>query len=470
MFEIRIGDQRIKAPYLFLALLDAIFLYISVYVGAYARFYTEVDPLAAAAESVGNLVPRAIIHATVVVITLLSMGLYQAQRREYFFNKLSRITVGFIFAFIAFGIVFYVFPNLYMGRGVFLIASSISFIVLVLLHFIFSKTVNIEALKKNVLILGAGEKSTWVTTLRRKSDRSGINIVGYFPVNDEPIKIDKSLLVKNGKSLQEVIKINDVDEVVVALSDRRENLPMADLVNIRLAGITVVDLVTFLERQLGKIYINLTNPDWIVFSEGFKQGNLRLFTKRLFDLFASSLLLIIASPVFIIAIVFIWIDCLGKDSIFYHQNRVGLNNKTFNLMKFRTMQSNAEKEGEAVWASENDPRVTVIGKFLRKYRIDELPQIYNVFRGDMSLVGPRPERPEFVEQLSKSIPLYGERHRVKPGLAGWAQMKYPYGSSERDALEKLYFDLYYVKHHSLIFDMVILLQTAEVVLWGKGSR
>jgi sugar transferase (PEP-CTERM system associated) len=470
MFDIKIGNQHIKAPYLILALSDAVILFISVYIAAYARFYGEIDPFASATQHVGNLFPRAIIHSLVVVITLVSMGLYQTQRQEQIVYKLSRLTVGFIIAFIAFGFIFYIFPSIYMGRGIFLIAASLSFLFLILFHFIFSQTVNLDALKRNVLILGAGDKASWVTKLRRKSDRSGIKIIGYMPIGNEEVKIQDDLLFDRQQSLQNIIEQYEVDEVVVALTDRRESLPLRELMDARLKGIKIVELVTFLERQLGKVYSNLLNPSWIIFSEGFKQDAFRYFTKRLFDLVASTILLIIASPLYLFAILSIWLTSNGKESVFYYQTRVGLNNKHFRLLKFRTMRSDAELKDQAVWASHDDPRVTKIGKFLRKYRVDELPQIYNVFRGDMSLVGPRPERPQFVEQLSKNIVLYNERHRVKPGLAGWAQMKYPYGSSENDSLEKLYYDLYYVKHHSLLFDLGILLQTAEVVLWGKGSR
>jgi len=470
MFDIRIGDQHIKAPYLILALVDAVMLFLSVYIAAYARYATELEPLEAAAENVGSLLPRALIHSVVVVVTLLSMGLYQTQRREHIVNKLSRLAVGFIIAFIAFGFIFYIFPEIYMGRGVFLIASSLSFLFLIIFHFIFSHTVDLEALKRNVLVLGAGKQATWITTLRRKSDRSGIKIIGYMPVGDEEQKIDNELILDKESSLEEIIKEREIDEIVVALTDRRGNLPLDDLMDARLKGVKIVELVTFLERQLGKIYTNLLNPSWIIFSEGFKQDSFRYFTKRMFDLFASAVLLVMSSPIYMMAVLIIWLECKGKEPIFYLQTRVGLNGKNFSLLKFRTMRSDAEQGGKAVWASTDDPRVTKIGKILRTYRVDELPQIYNVFRGDMSLVGPRPERPEFVDQLSKEIPFYGERHRVKPGLAGWAQMKYPYGSSVKDAIEKLNFDLYYVKHHSLIFDLVILLQTAEVVLWGKGAR
>ncbi|QMU61470.1 MAG: TIGR03013 family PEP-CTERM/XrtA system glycosyltransferase [Gammaproteobacteria bacterium] len=470
MFDIKIGDQHIKAPYLLLALADAVVLFISVYIAAYMRFFGELDPLSSAAENVGNLFPRALMHAAVVIVTLFSMGMYQRQRREHIVNKLSRLTVGFIIAFVAFGFIFYIFPNIYMGRGVFLIAASLSFVFLIIFHFIFSHTVNLDALKRNVLILGAGEKATWVTKLRRKSDRSGINVVGYWPVGNEAIKIQVDLLLDKNKCFMELIKVHEVDEVVVALTDRRAALPLKELMDVRLKGVKIVELVTFLERQLGKVYCNLLNPSWIIFSDGFKQDNIRYFTKRAFDLIASSILLVTTAPIYIFAVMMIWFESKGKEPVFYQQTRVGYGNKNFNLLKFRTMRSDAEQEGKAVWASQGDPRVTKIGKLLRIYRVDELPQIYNVFRGDMSLVGPRPERPEFVKQLANDIPFYSERHRVKPGLAGWAQMKYPYGSSVQDAIEKLNFDLYYVKHHSLIFDLVILLQTAEVILWGKGAR
>jgi lipopolysaccharide/colanic/teichoic acid biosynthesis glycosyltransferase len=216
-------------------------------------------------------------------------------------------------------------------------------------------------------------------------------------------------------SLHELISKYDIDEIVVALSDRRNSLPLKELMDARLKGVKIVELVTFLERQLGKIYTNLLNPSWIIFSVGFKQDSFRYLTKRIFDLVASAVLLIVASPLYLFAVVSIWLECKGKESIFYQQTRVGLNGENFSLLKFRTMRSDAEVEGKAVWASQDDPRVTAIGKFLRTYRVDELPQIYNVFRGDMSLVGPRPERPEFVEKLSEDIPFYGERHRVKPG-------------------------------------------------------
>ncbi len=470
MFDIRIGDQHIKAPYLLLAIADAVVLFLSVYIAAYLRYYTEINPLEVASNNVGDLFPRAILHSVVVLTTLISMGLYQTQRREHIVNKLSRLTVSFIIAFVAFGFIFYIFPDIYLGRGVFLIAASLSFILLIIFHFVFSQTVNLEALKRNVLILGAGSQASWVTKLRRKADRSGINIIGYMPIKNEEISVDKLLIVEEGLSLHELIKKYDIDEIVVALTDRRNNLPLKELMDARLKGVKIVELVTFLERQLSKVYTNLLNPSWIIFSVGFKQDSFRYFTKRIFDLVASAILLVIASPLYLFAVVSIWLECKGKESIFYHQTRVGLNGKNFSLLKFRTMRSDAELEGKAVWASQDDPRVTKIGKFLRTYRVDELPQIYNVFRGDMSLVGPRPERPEFVEKLTQDIPFYGERHRVKPGLAGWAQMKYPYGSSVQDAIEKLNYDLYYVKHHSLIFDLVILLQTAEVVLWGKGAR
>jgi sugar transferase (PEP-CTERM system associated) len=261
-----------------------------------------------------------------------------------------------------------------------------------------------------------------------------------------------------------------IDEVVIAMDDRRQNFPLHDLLECRVKGIDVLDLMNFLERETGKVKLDVMNPSWIIFSEGFKRNGLREFVRRAFDLIASLGLLAIAWPLMIIAAVAIkFEDGIGAP-IFYRQQRVGIDGKVFNLLKFRSMSVNAEADGKAQWAQKNDSRVTRVGGVMRKTRIDELPQLLNVLRGDMSFVGPRPERPEFVSQLNERIPYYRERHCVKPGITGWAQLCYPYGSSEKDALEKLQYDLYYVKNHGFLFDLMILLQTAEVVLWGKGAR
>jgi sugar transferase (PEP-CTERM system associated) len=259
-------------------------------------------------------------------------------------------------------------------------------------------------------------------------------------------------------------------EVVVAIDDRRGKLPVDELLACKVRGIDVLDLVAFLERETGKIRIDLVNPSWMIFSSGFRITAFRRCTKRALDLVVSLLALLIAWPFMLLAALAIKLEDGPLAPVLYRQRRVGLHGDTFEVLKFRSMVESAEADGAPRWAEKDDLRCTKVGSTLRKLRLDELPQIFNVLRGEMSIVGPRPERPEFVCELVKTIPFYDERHTVKPGITGWAQLRYQYGSSEHDAIEKLQYDLYYVKNHSLMLDLVIMLQTAEVVLWGKGAR
>jgi sugar transferase (PEP-CTERM system associated) len=244
---------------------------------------------------------------------------------------------------------------------------------------------------------------------------------------------------------------------------------VVQLLNCRLAGVPVTDVLTFVERESGKVELSMLYPSWLIFSEDINPRGLARLATRLFDIAAASLLLLLASPFMLLTALAIWLESGFKGPVIYRQERVGLEGVPFTLYKFRSMRTDAEQNG-AQWAQTDDPRTTHVGRFIRRSRLDELPQLFNVLKGEMSFVGPRPERPEFVDQLSKKIPYYRERHCVKPGITGWAQLCYPYGASEQDALEKLQYDLYYVKNKTVLFDMIILLQTAEVVLWRKGAR
>jgi sugar transferase (PEP-CTERM system associated) len=245
---------------------------------------------------------------------------------------------------------------------------------------------------------------------------------------------------------------------------------MDQLLECRLEGVEIIELVTFLERETGKVRLDVLNPSWMIFSEGFRQGRVHGSLERAFDIAASHVLLAAALPLMILTVLAIKLTEGPRASIFYRQVRVGQYGRPFKLLKFRSMREDAERDGKAQWAQKNDSRVTKIGSFIRLTRIDELPQILNVLRGEMSFVGPRPERPEFVDQLNEKIPYYRERHSIKPGITGWAQLCYPYGSSEQDATEKLQYDLFYVKNHSLLFYLAILVQTVEVIVWRKGAR
>ena len=258
-----------------------------------------------------------------------------------------------------------------------------------------------------------------------------------------------------------------IGEIVVAVDDQRLGLPVNELLQCKLAGIHITDVLTFVEREAQRIDVSLLKPSWLIFSDGCGNRGVRRWSMRIFDMFAAGLLLALTWPLMMFAVIAIKIEDGLRAPVLYSQERVGLNGKVFKVHKFRSMIENAEKGG-AQWAQKNDMRVTRVGEFIRKYRIDELPQLFNILVGDMAFVGPRPERPVFVDQLTQELPYYGERHRVKPGLTGWAQLNYPYGASVADSLRKLEYDMYYVKNNSLLLDVMILLQTAEVVLFGRG--
>ena len=263
---------------------------------------------------------------------------------------------------------------------------------------------------------------------------------------------------------------NHIDQIVLAADERRKGLPVQDLLDCKMSGIEVIDLPSFFERETGQIRLDILQPSWLFLSEGFGVSTFRLVKKRLFDLTIVLLLLPLVMPIMLLSALAILLDSKGKGGILYRQIRVGKNGQLFEILKFRSMVVDAEKDGMARWASTNDKRVTRVGSFMRKYRLDELPQFFNILKGEMSFVGPRPERPEFVNELAENIPYYNERHRVKPGLTGWAQIRYPYGASIEDGKQKFQYDLYYVKNYSNFFDAFVLLQTADAVLFGKGAR
>ena len=308
--------------------------------------------------------------------------------------------------------------------------------------------------------------------LRRRVDRRGFRIVGHVALpTDESVAVDSADLVELGnRTLLEYCIDNDVDEIVVAADERRGAMPLEQLLEVKLHGLEVIDLLSFFEREQGKLPLDILRPDWLIYSDGFERGVLRDIVKRTFDILASLLILSITWPFMIAAAVAIKLEDGPAAPVFYRQIRTGFLGRPFGVMKFRSMSVDAESAGGAQWATKNDSRVTRVGEFIRQTRIDELPQILNVLRGDMSFVGPRPERPHFVEQLEEQIPYYRERHAVKPGITGWAQVCYPYGASLRDSVQKQEFDLFYIKNHTIFLDMLILCQTAEVVLFGKGAR
>jgi sugar transferase (PEP-CTERM system associated) len=290
-----------------------------------------------------------------------------------------------------------------------------------------------------------------------------------LPLTNSECCLDRTRILHDKGTILSVAKKYKIDEIIVGVRERRGGgLPADQLLECKLAGIEVVDLPSFYERETGQIQVESLNPSWMIFSDGFKRSPFKDLTKRTFDVAASGGLLLLTLPVMLVTTLLIWLESGGP--IFYRQERVGELGRIFRVLKFRSMRQDAERDGVPQWAKKQDDRVTRVGRAIRLLRIDELPQVFNVFKGDMSFVGPRPERPYFVDDLTKKISYYPSRHTVKPGITGWAQIRYPYGATVEDALQKLQYDLYYVKNHTLFLDLIILFQTAQVILFGKGAR
>ncbi len=322
--------------------------------------------------------------------------------------------------------------------------------------------------RSRTLIFGCGQAARVVGQTLAAVDPD-VEIVGYFAGPNERVPaVPSALILPATMSLTETALSLDIDEVVVALTERRAgSMPLRELLDCKLRGIKVYDLNTHFEKRLGQIRIDYLNAGWLIFGDGFNQGGARTAVKRVFDLVCATVLIVLASPFMLATALLIKLDSRGP--VLYRQERVGLNGQTFEVVKFRSMKQDAEVDGKPVWATSGDSRVTRVGKLIRKARIDELPQLFSVLRGHMSLVGPRPERPFFVEQLTREIPFYAVRHSVKPGVTGWAQVRYQYGSTVEDSQEKLQYDLHYVKNHSLWLDLQVLAHTVRVVLTGKGA-
>lgn len=458
---------RIPAPLLLLAIVESLVLCLSVYVAALAVF---VGNLEQGEQTLGPLIPRAICMSAIMLLSFVSVGLYQFHQRIDYSEVSTKVLVGFALGSLAL-IAIFGLPDSKLAAGFWGSAIAIAGASVLLIRLYFVNHVDENIFRRRTLIYGTGSRAEAIATLRRRADRRGFQIVGYVPAieSDDPDGCD-SANSAGRSSLSTLALESGAEEIVIAVDDRRGKLPIRALLDRRLRGVEVIDLVEFLERETGKIPVELVTPGWLIFSKGFRQSRARLFAKRVRDVAIAGVALLVAWPLLIAIAAAIKIEDGWRSPVFYRQKRVGYLGSQFELLKFRSMIVNAEADGQAVWAAENDDRITRVGRLIRRFRFDELPQVFNVLRGHMSIVGPRPERPEFVEELSESIPFYVERHTVKPGITGWAQLRYVYGASEEAALEKLRYDLYYVKNHSLFLDLVIILQTAEIILWSKGAR
>ena len=414
---------------------------------------------------------RAPLVALLLILSMASLGLYQIHLRAGWLGRLSRLAVAFLLGGTALTVLFYAVPATYLGRGVLGIALLLGYLFVALWGLLSQSFVDADLFKRRVVLLGAGERAAeFVHRMRRKTDQRGFKLLGCVPIGSDPVSVSEPLRLRPDEALCDWLSRLGVEEVVVGPDDRRGTLPVDELLECKKRGVAVTELAEFVEREAGKIKMEPTNPSWLVFSDGFNISPMSRMTKRAFDLFIALLVLLVTWPFMLLTALAIRLESGRGAPILYRQKRVGENGKVFRLIKFRSMGIDAESDGVARWATKDDERVTRVGRFIRKARLDELPQLWNVLRGDMSFVGPRPERPEFVDEFNIRIGYYALRHCVKPGLTGWAQLRYSYGSSMQDAEEKLKFDLFYVKNHNFVFDLAILVQTVEVVLFGRGAR
>lgn len=464
---VRIFKHFVPAQILWLAAADAAILFASLYAGIAVRFL-GFDP--ETFETVLPVYPKALVFTAVMLTTHTAMGLYMRDiargNREYY----ARFLVSFALGTVAMTLIFYTVPVLFLGRGAFALTVVVSIVGSILARGIFLSVVNHDVLKRRILVLGTGTRAKRVEEVIGRTDLAHrFHLVGYLPINANQPDVDHSKIVPNTAPLLAIAFQHGVEEIIVGVRDRRNGmLPIGELLECKLEGINVIDLPSFFERETGDVPLDSLSPSWLVFSDGFCRSSYRNAVKRVFDLVISVVLLVITAP--LMALTSLCIAFETGMPILYRQMRVGECGHVFELLKFRSMRVDAERDGVPQWAGAKDDRVTRVGCVIRKLRIDELPQLFNVLRGDMSLVGPRPERPYFVDALSRQIPHYPNRHTVKPGVTGWAQIRYSYGASVEDARKKLQYDLYYAKNHTLFLDVLILLQTAEVVLFGRGAR
>ncbi|MCK8457446.1 TIGR03013 family XrtA/PEP-CTERM system glycosyltransferase [Sphingomonas faeni] len=461
---IRLFKHYVPHVVLMLGLVDLVLLIMSAEIGWVVR----ANQIGMQVEPMHTRIAQLLTFAIALQVSLVAVGAYGVASFLSLRFAAARLAVALSLGVMFLSLIFFLVPPLALWRSNLLYSTVIATVLLVTVRALLGKTLGGETFKRRIVVLGAGVRAARIQSL---SAQPGINfVVARFVLMGEAEPAVQGALPRGEiPNLATYIVDQNASEVVLALDERRNALPMKDLLRVRTTGVQVSEISSFLERETGRIDLKSVNPSWLIFSDGFASSRmLSSVFKRAFDIIASGLLLTVTLPIILVTAIAIKLE--SKGPAFYRQRRVGLYGEGFDILKLRSMRQDAEVLGKAVWAAEDDPRITRIGRFIRKVRIDELPQTWTVLKGEMSFVGPRPERPQFVEQLDEQLPFYAERHMVKPGITGWAQINYPYGASIEDARHKLEYDLYYAKNYSPFLDMLILLQTLRVVLWPAGAR
>ena len=445
-----------------IVVLDSLIGLASYCVGHFVRF-GELQNFFVSSQAVFQFA----IYISIVLLSGYFCELYTEDLVYQRSELAARISISIMASFFVLAAIYYISPDNSLGRGV----LSLSLLVYGLLHYIRQRVwqgiFSSSPFTKKIMILGTGQLAD---TIQKKTPFSIHNyqFAGFIEADNEAKVVNSNHIVGNVSQIEEILLQGGIQQLVLALTEKRGTLPVKVLMSCKLKGIEIFDPLSFYEKVSGKLLVEEINPSWFVYSKGFRITPFRRACKRSLDILFSLLGIFLVLPLMPLFALLIKLTSPGP--VLFSQMRVGEGGKEFMLYKFRTMCDDAERNTGAVWATEDDPRVTKVGRIYRKLRIDEIPQLFNVLKGDMSFIGPRPERKEFVDQLTKNIPYYGVRHSIKSGITGWAQVKYPYGASEEDALEKLRYDLYYIKNFTVFLDLMILLATIKVVIFGRGGR
>jgi sugar transferase (PEP-CTERM system associated) len=465
---LKVFNQYMPVRKLVFFFFETFFIFGMVILGTYVRFFGEIggfEVYEGLFLQIKTLIIVAAVQLSLYYFDLYDLKIYRSNK-ELGIRLLQSLGVSSILL----AVLYYFFPSLIIGRSIFFISLGFMAAVIVCWRMTYNHILRSRQLDQRILIIGTGVLARDIGKEIVDRVDTGFKIIGFIAENPEEVgkKLVNPSVISDTSQITDVVRREKVDRIIVALADRREKFPGAQLLECKMNGVSVEDGVEFYEHLTGRLQVESLRPSCFIFSDGFKKSKLTIWMKRVVGFSLSLIDLILLSPVILILSLLIKIDSRGP--VLYHQKRVGEKGKVFKLLKFRSMVENAEANGGPVWAQENDDRITRVGRWMRKWRLDEIPQMVNVLKGDMSFVGPRPERPYFVEKLRKEIPFYDQRFYVKPGITGWAQIKYRYGASEEDTLEKLKYDLYYIKHLSPLFDLVIIFETIKVVLFGKGAR
>jgi sugar transferase (PEP-CTERM system associated) len=465
---VRVFNQYVSLKSLLLILLEDILIVGGLFCGAKLRFWGNLAEFYDFVQF-PNFGVQSLIVVLAVQICFYYSDLYSFTHIRSRNGEVVDICQSIGIACLILGVVYYIFPALLLGRGVFFIGVGISGALVFSSRLLLDRAWRAAAPQHRVLILGSGEPA--ITIARELTRRGDLNVhlAGLVHEEDDQSGAVFGYPILGGMNrLEEIAARHGITRIIVALADRRGVLPVRELVTLRVQGIIVEDVHSAIAALSGRVWLSVVKPGWFVFSEGFHRSRSTLVTKRCLDVLFSVFALIVSLPVMAAVALAVRLD--SKGPVLYRQTRVGRGGRCFEVLKFRSMSVNAETGKGAQWAKQNDPRVTRIGRYLRKYRLDEFPQLINVIRGDMSFVGPRPERPAFVEMLRKKIPYYDERHSVRPGITGWAQVRYDYGATVEDALRKLEYELFYLQNMSAFFDLAIMVATVRVMLTGSGAR